>query len=81
MPFMFSEMQNKLSKTRELPMESMGQIISSGCPIRVARFSLLVQPVSVDRLHTVQTTVLKTDPDNFVGKRVDEYFVFSKIQK
>ena len=33
MPFMYSEMQNKLSKTRESPLESMGQIISSRCPI------------------------------------------------
>ena len=35
MPFMYSEMQNKLSKTRESPLESMGQIISSRCPIRL----------------------------------------------
>ena len=32
MLYMYSEMQNKLSKTRELPLKSMGQIISSGCP-------------------------------------------------
>ena len=32
MPYMFSEMQNKLSKTMESPLESMGQIISSRCP-------------------------------------------------
>ena len=32
MPYMYSEMQNKLSKTRESPYESMGQIISSRCP-------------------------------------------------
>ena len=32
MPYMYSEMQNKLSKTRESPLESMGQIISSWCP-------------------------------------------------
>ena len=32
MPYMYSEMQNKLSKTRESPLESMGQIISSQCP-------------------------------------------------
>ena len=32
MPYMYSEMQNKLPKTRELPLESMGQIISSRCP-------------------------------------------------
>ena len=32
MPYMYSEMQNKLSKTRESPLESMGQIISSRCP-------------------------------------------------
>ena len=33
MPYMYSEMQNKLTKTRESPLESMGQIISSQCPI------------------------------------------------
>ena len=33
MPYMYSEMQNKLSKTRESPLEFMGQIISSLCPI------------------------------------------------
>ena len=32
MPYMYSEMQNKLSKTRESPLEPMGQI-SSRCPI------------------------------------------------
>ena len=32
MPYMYSEMQNKLSKIRESPLESMGQIISSRCP-------------------------------------------------
>ena len=32
MPYMYSEMQNKLSKTRESPLEPMGQIISSRCP-------------------------------------------------
>ena len=35
MPYMYSEMQNKLSKTRESPLESMGQIISSRCPERI----------------------------------------------
>ena len=35
MPYMYSEMQNKLSKTRESPLESMGQIISSRCPLAV----------------------------------------------
>ena len=33
MPYMYSKMQNKLSKTRGLPLESMGQIISSRCPL------------------------------------------------
>ena len=33
MPYMYSEMQNILSKIRESPLESMGQIISSRCPI------------------------------------------------
>ena len=32
MPYMYSEMKNKLSKIRESPLESMGQIISSRCP-------------------------------------------------
>ena len=35
MPYMYSEMQNKLSKTRESPLEPMGQIISSRCPYKV----------------------------------------------
>ena len=34
MPYMYSEMQNKLSKTRESPLESMRQIISSRCPFQ-----------------------------------------------
>ena len=38
MPYMYSEMQNKLSKTRESPLESMGQIISSRCPQRNASY-------------------------------------------
>ena len=37
MPYMYSEMQNKLSKTRESTLESMGQIISSRCPIFFSR--------------------------------------------
>ena len=36
MPYMFSEMQNKLSKIRESPLESMGQIISSRCSYYLA---------------------------------------------
>ena len=35
MPYMYSEMQNKLSKIRDSPLESMGQIISSRCPCLV----------------------------------------------
>ena len=35
MPYMYSEMQNKLSKTRDSPLESMGQIISSRCPFLI----------------------------------------------
>ena len=33
MPHMYCEMQNKLSNTRGSPLGSMGEIISSGCPI------------------------------------------------
>ena len=33
MLYMYCEMQNKLSKIRESPLKSMGQIISSRCPI------------------------------------------------
>ena len=33
MPYMYSGMQNKLSKTRESPLESMEKIISSRCPV------------------------------------------------
>ena len=39
MPYMYAEMQNKLSKTRESPLESMGQIISSRCPIVAVQVS------------------------------------------
>ena len=39
MSYMYSEMQNKLSKTRESPLESMGQIISSRCPIVAVQVS------------------------------------------
>ena len=39
MPYMYSEIQNKLSKTRESPLESMGQIISSRCPIPKVKVS------------------------------------------
>ena len=42
MPYMFSEMQNKLSKTRDSPLESMGQLISSQCSI-VERLSATMQ--------------------------------------
>ena len=38
-PYMYSEMQNKLSKTRESPLESMGQINSSRCPIVAVQLS------------------------------------------
>ena len=46
MPYMYSEMQNKLSKTRESPLESMGQIISSRCPSVSG-----VIPVPVDKIN------------------------------
>ena len=39
MPYMYSEMQNNISKTRESPLESMGQIISSRCPIVAVQVS------------------------------------------
>ena len=39
MPYMYSEMQNKLPKIRESPLESMGQIISSRCPIHKSQVS------------------------------------------
>ena len=35
MTYMYSEMQYKLSKTRDSPLESMGQIISSRCALSV----------------------------------------------
>ena len=52
MPYMYSEMQNKLSKTRESPLESMGQIISSRCPIatcdlKVCRCRKLIEIMKV----------------------------------
>ena len=39
MPYLYSAMQNALSKTRESPLESMGQIISSRCPIHKVQVS------------------------------------------
>ena len=39
MPYMYSEMQNKLSKTRKSPLEFMGQIISSRFPIVAVQVS------------------------------------------
>ena len=45
MPYMYSEMQNKLSKIRESPLESMGQIISSRCPSDI--FQLLNSKLSI----------------------------------
>ena len=39
MPYMYSEMQNKLSKIRESPLESIGQIITSRCPIHKVQVS------------------------------------------
>ena len=41
MPYMYSEVQNKLSKTRDSPLESMGQIISSQCPYRTIGSTLV----------------------------------------
>ena len=41
MPYMYSEMQNKLSKTRESSLESMGQIISSRCPDTLTVINLI----------------------------------------
>ena len=40
MPYMYSEMQNKLSKIRDSPLESMGQILSSRCP-KLIKYSKL----------------------------------------
>ena len=39
MPYMYSEMQNKLSKIRDSPLESMGQITSSRCSIHRVQVS------------------------------------------
>ena len=36
MPYMYCGMQNKLSKTRESPFESMGHMISSRCPAKIS---------------------------------------------
>ena len=45
MPYMYCEMQNKLSKTRESPLESMGQIISSRWPIHCVKSQIRVTKV------------------------------------
>ena len=49
MPYMYSEMQNKLSKIRESPLESTGQIISSRCPIVAVQVSSPLE-VLLDKL-------------------------------
>ena len=38
MPHMYCEMQNKLSNTRGSPLGSMGEIISSRCPLGVSGY-------------------------------------------
>ena len=56
MLYMYSEMQNKLSKTRESPLESMGQIISSRCPIVAVQVSsqvLLDQLIFLSFFHSL----------------------------
>ena len=58
MPYMYSEMQNKLPKTRESPLESMGQIISSLCPIVAVQVSspwevLLDKPIFLISFHSL----------------------------
>ena len=49
MPYMYSEMQNKLSKTRESPLEFMGQIISSRCPVEDT--NTISQQIIISMLH------------------------------
>ena len=51
MPYMYSGMQNKLSKTRDSPLESMGQIISSRCPIYTFTCSFFNQLMLITGSH------------------------------
>ena len=44
MPHMYCEMQNKLSNTRGSPLGSMGEIISSQCPIARQVTDCAMQP-------------------------------------
>ena len=57
MPYMYSEMQNKLSKTRESPLESMGQIISSRCPIGVTFTRVRYPDESVENACMTRTVI------------------------
>ena len=41
MPHMYCEMQNKLANTRGSPLGSMGEIISSRCPIHCVYLSIV----------------------------------------
>ena len=52
MPYMYSEMQNKLSKTRDSPLESMGLIISSRCPC-LWDDVIIPGPLAVGKSHTL----------------------------
>ena len=52
MPHMCCEMQNKLSNTRVSPLGSMGEIISSRCPLRHTNLDIIVLHVYLMLLHT-----------------------------
>ena len=73
MPYMYSEMQNKLSKTRESPLESMGQIISSRCPILLQNrkfYDLEIWHAASETqaLQSLYKWLLWVDLDLFYGK-------------
>ena len=62
MHYMYSEMQNKLSRTRESPLESMGQMISSRCPIPKVQLSSPWE-VLLDNLITLPLWIHKISVD------------------
>ena len=62
MPYMYSEMQNKLSKTRESPLEPMGQIISSRCPKGSSLAKMAVMTPIQDGVQVQLRVMTSNDP-------------------
>ena len=76
MPYMYSEMQNKLSKTRESPLESMGQIISSRCPKDAM---CVIWKESAARFKRRCRLKMLTDDGRTDGRRMPVYYISSPM--